>query len=121
MATYEELREALADYVEQAYKSKRVMRSLRHWNCMIYIEAIDLGCGYTMQIRDSQVTVHDGSNESPDLIVQGNSEDLANIFWCDANPVSAYMQGVIKTQGPQDHVMRLDAVSLLIFLELNKQ
>jgi putative sterol carrier protein len=74
-----------------------------------------------MQIRDSQVTVRDGPAEQPDLIVRGSSEDLADIFWCDANPASAYMQGAIKTQGAQEHVLRLDALSSLIFLEMNKQ
>ena len=119
MATYEELHEAITEYVEQACKSERVLRSLRHWNCMIYIEASDLGQGFTMKVHGSQVMVQAGLIEKPDLIVRGNSEDLTDIFWCDANPVSAYMQGVIKTRGPQEHVMRLDAVSLLIFLDLN--
>ncbi len=54
-------------------------------------------------------------------IVQGSSEDLVDIFWCDANPASNYMQGAIKTKGSQDNVMRLDAMSLLIYLEVTKQ
>ena len=119
MATYAELREAMTEYVEQARKSQRVIRSLRHWNCTIYIEAGDLGQGFTMQVHGSQVMMQDGLIEKPDLIVRGESEDLANIFWCDTNPASAYMQGVIKTHGPQEHVMRLDAISLLIYLELS--
>lgn len=121
MATYEELREALNDYIAQAHKSERVTKSLRNWNCVIYIEAVDLGAGFTMQIKDANVTVQDGHPEAPDLIVRGNSEDLADIFWCDANPASTYMQGAIKTQGSSENVMRLDAMSLLIYLELNKQ
>jgi putative sterol carrier protein len=121
MATYEELREALTEYVEQVRKNARVMRSLRHWQCVIDIEAVDLGQGFTMHIHNSQVTVQDGLVEQPDLIIRGNSEHLTDIFWCDANPASAYMQGVITSQGSQDHILRLDAVSLLIFLELNKQ
>jgi hypothetical protein len=119
VATYEELREAITEYVELAHKSQRVIRSLRHWNCMIYIEAGDLEKGFTMKVQDSQVMVQDGFIEKPDLVVKGNSEDLTDIFWCDANPASAYMQGVIKTRGSQEHVLRLDAVSLLIFLELH--
>ncbi|MGI9058256.1 MAG: flavin monoamine oxidase family protein [Ktedonobacteraceae bacterium] len=54
-------------------------------------------------------------------IMQGSSEDLVDIFWCDANPASNYMQGAIKTRGAQDNVMRLDAMSLLIHLEVTKQ
>lgn len=121
MATREELREALDDYIQQARSSERVIRSLRNWNCVIYIEATDMNTGFTMTIKDAQASVSDGLQGTPDLIVSGNSEDLADIFWCDANPASNYMQGAIKTKGSQDNVMRLDAMSLLIYLEVSKQ
>ena len=121
MAAYEELREAITDYLEQAHKNARVVRSLRHWNCGIYVEAVDLEQGFHLQVRNSQITMCDELPEKPDLIVRGTSEDLADIFWCDANPASAYIQGAITSQGSQDHMMRLDAVSLLIFLELNHE
>ena len=120
MATQVEIREALDDYVAQAQKSERVKRSLRNWNCVIYIEATDVNAGFTMTVRDATATIQDGSSEPPDLIVRGASEDLANIFWCDENPASNYMQGAIKTQGSQDNVMRLDAMALLIYLEVKK-
>jgi putative sterol carrier protein len=120
MATREELREALDDYVEQARKSDRVVRSLRKWNCVIYLEALDTGAGFTLVIKDATATVYDGVKGTPDLIVQGSSEDLCDIFWCDANPASNYMQGAIKTKGAQENVMRLDAMSLLIYLEVTK-
>jgi putative sterol carrier protein len=120
MATPEELREALEDYVTQAQNSQRVQRSLRSWNCNIYFEATDIQAAFTMAIKDSQVNIYDGKYEQPDLIVSGSSEDLVNIFWCDANPASNYMQGALKIQGPQDNVMRLDAMAMLIYMEVNK-
>jgi len=116
MATREELREALDDYLAQAGKSERVLRSLRNWNCVIYFEASDIGAGFTMTIRDGKVTVSDGAQGAADLIVRGSSEDLADIFWGDANPASNYMQGAIKIQGSQENVMRLDAMAMLIYL-----
>ena len=121
MATREELREALDDYVDQAQKNERVVRSLRNWNCTIYVEATDIQAAFTMAIKESKTIVHDGQFEQPDLIVRGSSEDLANIFWCDANPASNYMQGALKIQGSQDHVMRLDAMALLIYMSTNNQ
>ncbi len=120
MATREELREALDDYVVQARKSERVVRSLRNWNCAIYIEATDINAGFTMTIKDGNTTVAEGAQESPDLIVRGSSEDLVDIFWCDANPASNYMQGAIKIQGSSENVMRLDSMSLMIYLEVSK-
>ncbi len=120
MATREELREALDDYISHARKSERVTRSLRSWNCMIYIEATDINAGYTMTIKDGTATVSDGAQGAADLIVRGSSEDLADIFWCDANPASNYMQGAVKIQGSSEDVMRLDSLSLLVYLEVTK-
>jgi putative sterol carrier protein len=120
MATREELREALDDYVAQAQKSKRVVQALRNWNCTISIEATDIQATFTMIIKDNTATVHDDRQGQPDLIVRGSSEDLADIFWCDSNPASSYMQGVVKIQGSQDNVMRLDAMAALIYQEVNK-
>jgi hypothetical protein len=37
MATREEMREALNDYVAQASKSERVLKALRSWNCIIFL------------------------------------------------------------------------------------
>lgn len=121
MATQEELREALDDYVAQAQKSERIVRALHNWNCTIYIEASDIQATFTMIIKDNTATVHDGQQSQPDLLVRGSSEDLANIFWCDSNPASSYMQGMVKIQGSQDNVMRLDAMAALIYQEVNKE
>jgi putative sterol carrier protein len=120
MATQAELREALDDYVAQASKSQRILQSLKGWHCVIYIEATDIGAGYTMTVQGGPATVTDGSTAPPDLIVRGSSEDLANIFWCDENPASNYMQGAIKIQGSSENTMRLDAMSLMIYLEVSQ-
>lgn len=114
------MREALDDYVAQARKSERVLRSLRNWNCVIYIEATDINAGFTLTINNGDATVSDGAQGVTDLIVRGSSEDLADIFWCDANPASNYMQGAIKIQGSSENVMRLDSMSLLIYMEVTK-
>ncbi|HZU66072.1 MAG TPA: SCP2 sterol-binding domain-containing protein [Ktedonobacteraceae bacterium] len=116
MATREEMREALDDYVAEAGKSERVLKALRNWNCVIYFEATDIDAALTMIIKDGQVSVYDAPHEQADLIVRGSSEDLTNIFWGEANPASNYMQGAIKVQGSQENVMRLDAMAMMIYL-----
>ncbi|HLV98005.1 MAG TPA: SCP2 sterol-binding domain-containing protein [Ktedonobacterales bacterium] len=120
MATKEELREAIDDYVLQAQKSEGVQRSLKSWSCVISIEATDIGADFTMALQNGKATVEDGIVGTPDLIIRGGSEDLTNIFWCDENPASNYMQGAIKVQGPQEHIMKMDAMALLIYLEAQK-
>ena len=120
MATKEELREAIDDYVMQAQNNLGVQRSLKSWNCVMYIEATDMSAGFTMTISNGKAVVEDGAAGTPDLIIRGGSEDLTNIFWCDENPASNYMQGAIKVQGPQGHIMKMDAMALLIYLEAQK-
>jgi putative sterol carrier protein len=113
-----ELADALAGYVGKANASPRAAKTLAGWTCRIHIRPTDAaGTAFTLIIEGGQARpVIEGNDGVPDLIVHGHSMDLAEIFWGDANPVSTYMQGAIQTQGRADDIMRLDAVSLFIFL-----
>ena len=118
MATKEELREALDDYAHRAQASERVRKTLKGWNCLMRLEATDIGAVYMMRIADGQLTeVAEGGEGAVDLIIQGSGEDLTNIFWGDENPASNYMQGAITTRGSQEDVMRLDAMAMFLYLE----
>ena len=117
MAAREEIREALDDYVARANASERVRKTLGGWNCVIHLEATDVDAPFTLTIQQGQLTsIQEGPHGAADLIIQGSSEDLCNIFWGDANPASNYMQGAIKTLGSQEDVMRLDAMAMFIYL-----
>lgn|SRR5579884_3555073 len=118
MATRQELREALDDYAKRAQASERVRKTLKGWSCVMHVQATDVpDAQFTTTIRNGEiVSIEDGLVGQPDLIIEGSSEDLANIFWGDANPASNYMQGAIKTKGSQDDVMRLDAMAMFIYL-----
>jgi hypothetical protein len=113
-----ELEQALREYVDKANASPRARKTLAAWTCRIHIEAVDADDARFTYVVDHgasspPVLGHEGV---PDLVVRGHSMDLAEIFWGDANPVSNYMQGAIKTQGRADDVMRLDAMAMFIFL-----
>ena len=114
----DELEQALKEYVDKANASPRAQKTLAGWTCRVHIVAVDVDdvrFTYIVDKGASQPVVH-GLEGVPDLIVRGHSMDLAEIFWGDANPVSNYMQGAIKTQGRADDVMRLDAMAMFIFL-----
>lgn len=113
-----ELHEALTEYVDRANASPRARKTLASWTCRIHIAAVDVeeaAFTYSVESGESQPIMR-GLEGIPDLVVRGHSFDLAEIFWGDANPVSNYMQGAIKTQGRADDVMRLDAMAMFIFL-----
>ena len=116
--TADELEQALEEYVDKANSSPRAQKTLAAWTCRVHIQAVDVDdVRFTYVVdRGSSQPVSRGLEGVPDLIVRGHSMDLAEIFWGDANPVSNYMQGAIKTQGRADDVMRLDAMAMFIFL-----
>ena len=118
MATAQEIREALDDYVLQANKNERVRRTLLKWSCVIHLSATDTQADFTLIIKNGEMDdVIDGLKGVPDLIVKGKSEDLTDIFWGDQNPASNYMQGAIQVQGSSDDVLRLDSITMFVFLE----
>ena len=113
-----ELEQALKEYVTKANESPRARKTLATWTCRLHIVATDVedaAFTYVVEQGESQ-PISAGLEGVPDLVVRGHSFDLAEIFWGDANPVSNYMQGAIKTQGRADDVMRLDAMAMFIFL-----
>jgi hypothetical protein len=114
----DELLEAMQEYTAKANASPRVRKTLGNWTCRIHIEATDADAArFTLQVAGGQAgSPAAGLHGVPDLVVRGHSMDLAEIFWGDANPVSNYMQGAIRTQGRADDVMRLDAMAMFIFL-----
>ncbi|MFI5273142.1 MAG: SCP2 sterol-binding domain-containing protein [Ktedonobacterales bacterium] len=118
MATQDELRDALDDYVTRAQASERARKTLKGWNCVMHIQATDDPlAAFTSTITNGELlAVQDGLIGDADLIVSGGSDDLAKIFWCEENPASNYMQGAVQTKGAPDDVMRLDALAMFIFL-----
>jgi len=113
----DELFDALSEYAVKAGASSRVGKTLRGWDCRVHILATDNDAAFTLVVSDGQpASPTYGLSGAADLVVRGHSFDLAEIFWGDANPVSNYMQGAIRTQGRAEDVMRLDAMAMFVFL-----
>jgi putative sterol carrier protein len=117
-ATREQIREALDDYVEQANANEKVRRTLRNWRCSIQFEALDSDAAFTLRIDNGEITsTEDGLHGEADLIIQGSGEDLAEIFWGEVNPAERYNKGAVTVRGSQEHLMRLDALAMFIYLD----
>ncbi len=113
----DELFGALSEYAVKAGASPRVGKTLSGWDCRIHILATDHDAAFTLVVSGGQpASPTHGLSGAADLVVRGHSFDLAEIFWGDANPVSNYMQGAIRTQGRTEDVMRLDAMAMFVFL-----
>jgi putative sterol carrier protein len=56
-----------------------------------------------------------GHEGVPDIVVTTDSEVFCDMFWGDLNPVAKYLRGEIQVKGSQEDVMRLDAISYVIW------
>lgn len=118
MASREELTEAYAEWRRRSNDNPRLNKMVRGWDRVIHFTTTDTGEGFTMEVRDqvlSELVV--GHAGQPDVIVTGSSEDFCDMFWGDLNPSEKYMSGEITLAGSQQDVMRIDAISMVAFLD----
>ncbi|HEY5251833.1 MAG TPA: SCP2 sterol-binding domain-containing protein [Acidimicrobiales bacterium] len=118
MADRDEIFEAYADWRERCNENQRLRRMLRGWNRIVHLVATDTGDRFTVAIHDQTLAeLADVAEAEADLIVTATSEDFADLFWGDLNPSEKYMSGEITLAGAQEDVMRLDAMSMVAFLD----
>ena len=118
MATTEELLEAYAEWRTRSNDNPRLTKMVKGWDRVIHFVTTDTGQGYTMVVEDQQLSgLAVGHIGQPDVIVTGSSEDFCDMFWGDLNPSEKYMSGEITLQGSQQDVMRIDAISMVAFLD----
>ena len=117
MATAAQLAEALANYQQRCNENERLRRMLRNWNRVVHIAAADNDSRFTMTITSTRIaSIEPGLVGQPDLVVRATSEDFCDMFWGDLNPAEKYVNGEIKLEGSAEDVMRIDAMSMIMFL-----
>jgi len=118
VATDEEIAEAYADWRERCNANDRLRRMLRGWERTVHLRTTDTDTAFTVVVQAQLLEpLQAGAVGQPDLVVTATSEDFADMFWGDLNPSEKYMSGEIVLAGSQDDVMRLDAMSMVAFLD----
>ncbi|MHB8680523.1 MAG: SCP2 sterol-binding domain-containing protein [Acidimicrobiales bacterium] len=118
MASSEEVADAFADWRERCNTNERLRRMLRGWDRVVHLRTTDTDDGFTVVVREQLLEPLElGLTGTPDLVVTATSEDFAGMFWGDLNPSEKYMSGEIVLAGSQEDVMRLDAMSMVAFLD----
>ena len=116
MATKDEILESLADYQFQCNGNERLRRMQRDWSRLLHFHAEDTGDWFTMNVVKGEIVsfapVADGT---PDIVVSTVSENLCDMFWGDLNPSQKYLQGEIRVKATQEDVVRLDAITMIIW------
>ena len=116
MATSQEILEALADYQGQCNENKRLRKMQRDWSKLIHFVAEDTGDKFTMNVVKGEIiSFESGTNGTPDIIVTTTSENFCDMFWGDLNPSQKYLQGEIRVKASQEDVVRLDAITMIIW------
>lgn len=118
MATSEEIVEAYAEWQRRSNANDRLRTMLRNWDRVVVIETTDTNDRFTISVADQHLAdIVVGAAETCDLVVTGTSEDFCDMFWGDLNPSEKYISGEIVIHGAQADVMRLDAMSMVAFLD----
>jgi putative sterol carrier protein len=119
MASAAEILEALADFQKQCNENKRLRRMQRDWTKVLHYTASDTGDAFTMTVVAGETTgVMPGRQGTPDVVVETDSETLCDMFWGDVNPTQKYMRGEIRVKASQEDVMRIDAITAVIWPEV---
>ncbi len=118
MASTEELAEAYAEWRTRCNGNPRLTKMVQGWDRVIHFRTTDTGQAYTMRVEDQQLSeLARATSDEPDVVVTGSSEDFCDMFWGDLNPSEKYMSGEITLLGSQQDVMRIDAISMVAFLD----
>jgi len=116
MADWAELDEALADYKETCNSNERLRKMQREWSRVLHFSCTDTGDDFSMDVmRGEIVEVGPGHVGEADIHVSADSETFCDMFWGDLNPVAKYLRGEIQVKGTQEDIMRLDAISYVIW------
>jgi putative sterol carrier protein len=118
LAGTEELTEAYAEWRTRSNGNARLTKMVKGWDRVIHFITTDTDQAYTMRVEGQQLSeLEIGHVGRPDVIVTGSSEDFCDMFWGDLNPSEKYMSGEITLAGSQEDVMRIDAISMVAFLD----
>ncbi len=118
MASTDEIIEAYGEWQSRSNANDRLRKMLRGWDRVVIIETTDTNERLTITVVDQTLTdIVVGAPEMVDLVVTGTSEDFCDMFWGDLNPSEKYISGEIVIHGAQADVMRLDAMSMVAFLD----
>ncbi len=118
MADRNEVLEAMKEYVQLSNGNSRLRKMNRDWNKVVHFHATDTNDDFKMKVVAGEVVEHGGGKpDAADIVISSTSEVFCDMFWGDLNPTQKYLSGELQVKGSQEDVMRLDAISAVIWPE----
>lgn len=116
MAKDTEVVEALTEYTNLSNGNARLRRMNKDWNKVVQFHANDTNEDFMMKVDGGEITKFGkGAAPNPDIVIISSSEVFCDMFWGDLNPTQKYLSGELQVKGTQEDIMRLDAISAVIW------
>lgn len=118
MAEKNEVMEAMMEYTRLSNGNARLRKMNRDWSKVVHFHASDTNQDFLMKVDAGEITDYKpGRPDTADIVVTATSEIFCDMFWGDLNPTQKYLTGELQVKGSQEDIMRLDAISAVIWPE----
>lgn len=118
MADNQELLEAMQEYTQLSNGNNRLRRMNRDWTKTVQFHTTDTAQDFMMRVEGGEIIQYaPGAPPAADIVISATSEIFCDMFWGDLNPAQKYLTGELQVKGTQEDIMRLDAISAVIWPE----
>jgi len=117
MASAEEIADAYADWRARSNGNERLRKMVRGWNRIVHLHTTDTDESFTLSVLDQELSaLTRAGSANPTSSSRARARTSAT---CSGRPQPSekYMSGEIKLAGSGEDVMRLDAISMVAFLD----
>ncbi len=115
MATSQEVVDSLESFALSCKENDRLTVMIKDWNRVLRVEATDLGTVNSLVTSGGDVSVKDGAFETPDLVIQSDSDTLTQVFYGELSPNEPYNDGSLRIKGSEEDIVRLDFVIAMLW------
>ncbi|MCC6751796.1 MAG: SCP2 sterol-binding domain-containing protein [Deltaproteobacteria bacterium] len=119
MPTAAELLQAANEFREKMNGHPKVRKLLKRWSPTLHFTASDdAAAKLSLRIDGGEAgPAVEGHQGSCDLEVLGTAQDLGDMFRGRINPTQKYLNGEIRVKGHQADIIKLDAITMIIWPE----
>ncbi len=112
------LYDSLSNYMKLLNNTPKIKQVLKTWSPVIHFEAKDNNSKLTLIFEQgTAISCNIGHEKKADLAIIGTSDDFHDLFHGNLNPTEKYMNGDITVKGSQMDIIKLDAISMVLWPE----
>jgi len=119
MSDIQESLKAANDFKDKMNENVKVRKLLKRWNPLIHFDAKDSDVKLTFKMSEGMaVSAEEGHVGDAELAVTFPTvNDLVDMFSGKLDPTPMYLSGDILVKGHQADVIKLDAITMIIWPE----